>query len=212
MEFVRFEKDEDKKYTRIGAGIAMSSARAGFITVIGETKETGFQGKRKLVQLEEFESFDDRELVERMSWLNYKYQPVTWYGDIQDVQLDSLLEELNKEISYDNVTRNRSQIKIDYAVALCGRNDATPYKTVMAQLNQLLGGVARDPQRQRLFISAGKLKTYLQTPSQEEAFTMQFRDFPAIDSLAFAVFGLIDAEERRDRPPQQEFAEDSQVL
>lgn len=205
---------ESVKYKRIRGGLAMPSEKnPGFAVILGEVKELGFRNKPKYVFLNEIEDWDGRSLVRRAAGFDYFYKPMEWFGDSRDVALDTFTRELNKETSnIDELKKkvNKKEFRVTYSGLLFGQEQDKPYTFIAPRLNELLGGADRNKARQRLSLKEGsKLMAYMKMPQSDkgDAVSMQFGDYPAIDALAFCVFGMIEAEERRDRPPQQEVAD-----
>ncbi len=183
-----FPQEQDVMCKRIFGGIAAPSATAaGFAVVIGETVERGFGGKPKLVFLDEAESWDSRELVESVGFLNLKYRPQAWLGDTKDVALDAVICETNAEITIPEASRGKRKLSITKSELLFGEKpDDRPFALIVPRLNQLL-----DKARQRLFIAENsKLMSYLKAPQPGDAVAMTFNEHPAISALAFAVFEL----------------------
>ena len=202
MELEKFLQKEDVKYKRIFGGVAMPGvSSAGFAVVIGETYEIGYQGKRKYIFLDEVEEWDVKELVERVSWLDFRYNPKMWLGDSRDVALDKFVRELNKELTLFDAKKGRRQLKVTLPCLLLGKKVDRPFIVIAPVLNQLLGGRERNSDRQRLFLKEGsKLMTYVKAPLPGDAASMTFEDFPAISALAFCVTEF----ERQPRKLEQE--------
>lgn len=180
--------EEEVSCKRIFGGIAAPSEKAaGFAVVIGETVETGFQGKPKLVFLDEAESWDLKELVESVGFLNLKYRPEAWLGDTRDAALDAVICETNDEISIPEAARGKRKLSLTKSELLFGKQPGDrPFALIVPRLNRLL-----DKAQQRLFIAENsKLMSYLKSPQPGDAAKMTFGEHPAISALAFAVFEL----------------------
>ncbi len=203
----KFPQAEDVKYKRIFGGAAMPGAEAaGFIVVIGETRELFYEGKPKYILLDERESWDGKELVESVGWLDFKYRPEQWYGDYKDPVLDKFVREFNDELT---VRSKLQKIKFSLPGLLLGKNKDIdqPFALVVPVLNQLLGGSDRNPDKKRLFILEGsRLMTYMKSPELGAAASMKFDTNPAVTALAFVIleFEHLNSERQRRPQPDQE--------
>lgn len=198
MDIEILEAEESKKYKRIFGGIAVPGlSAAGFSVVIGETRERGYRGQTKFVLLDEVERWDARELVECAGGFDYRYYCDAWLGDTKDFVLDKFIRGFNEELS---TSKNQRHFKITYPGILLNPDGA--YRHLVPELNEMLGGSTRDKDKRRLFLKENsRLMHYMQEPQVGEAATLSFGDYPAIDALCFAVFGLKDAEKRANRRP-----------
>lgn len=203
MELEKFPQAEDVKYKRIFGGVAMPSAKAaGFVVVVGETHELGFQGKPKYIFFDEAESYDGRELIERVGWFDYRYNIDRWLGDTRDVGLDTFLRGVNAELTISDAKKGRRKIEIMLPCLLLGKETDKPFAVIVPDLNRLLGGKDRNSDRRRLFLKEGsRLMAYVRVPQPGDAVSMTFDDYPAISALAFCVSEL-------ERPPQRSKQED----
>lgn len=194
---------QDVPFRRIFGGLAMPSGNAaGFAVVIGETCERGYQGKRKYIFLDEVEEWDSRDFIERVGWLDYRYSPEKWFGNVRDVALDKYVRELNKELAnIESPEVYRRGLKVTLPGLLLGKEQDRPFTVIVPDLNRLLGGRERDKDKQRLFLKEGsKLMTYMKSPQLGDTASMTFDDYPAVSALAFAVLEL----ERKPRRPRPE--------
>lgn len=202
MELEKFTQG-DVMFRKIFGGLAMPSGNAaGFAVVIGETCERGYQGKRKYIFLDEVEEWDSRDLIERVGWLDYRYSPEKWFGNVRDVALDKFVRELNKELtSIESPEVYRRELRVTLPGLLLSKEQDKPFTVIVPDLNRLLGGRERDKDKQRLFLKENsKLMTYMKAPELGAAASMVFDDYPAISALAFCVAEL----ERKPRRPRQE--------
>lgn len=208
MDVEKLETEENKKYNRIFGGIAIPGPKAaGFAVVIGETLEKGYRNQTKFVLLDEVERWDARELVECAGWFDYRYDCDAWMGDTKDFVLDKFVRWLNEELSTSGqLKKNRRRLNITCPGILLSPDGA--YRHLVPELNEMLGGSTRDKDKRRLFLKENsRLMHYMQQPQVGDAAIVSFGDYPAIDALCFAVFGLLDAEKRgkkRPLPTQQD--------
>ncbi len=199
----KFPHEEDQKYKSIFMGVAMPGTQAGFICVVGATHGTFYEGKRRLNFLDEAESWDTTELIERLAWLDYRFRPEKIYGDVKDPAFDAALREFNRGL---RPLDGLQILKVRSPGILLGKiKDAKPFTLIVPAINKLLGGVDRDPDKQRLFVKeSSKLIAYLKAPDKGDVTAMTFDAFPAISALAFCVLELERLDSNRSRPPRQE--------
>lgn len=218
MDIEKLEAEESTKYKRIYGGIAVPGLKAaGFSVVIGETRERGYRNQTKFILLDEVERWDARELVECAGGFDYRYDCDAWMGDTKDFVLDKFVRWLNEELSNSglpmkNRRRHRLTSSIDgnhhhqypfnitYPGVLLSPDGA--YRHLVPELNEMLGGSTRDKDKRRLFLKENsQIMHYMKEPQVGEAATLSFGDYPAIDALCFAIFGLLNVEKRAQRRP-----------
>ena len=161
-----------------------------------------------------------RELIRRCGVLDFKYHITvndyrrtdlvgSWIGDfIGDFKNDAaarFIQEMNDE-----------KRKMAGAKRYFGLSHTTmlemerPYQYILPQIKELL-----NPERRRLFLKDSKVLNYLSQIEETEIASLESGEFPAIESLAYAVLGLreyIRIQKAIASQPQQRHEEPKNIL
>ena len=144
--------------------------------------------------LDEFESFDIRELVRQCGVMNFKYSPDQWIGDQKNAASSQFIEEMNRE------SIQKHEHELSFAVpkrqfSLC----LTPmlemknlYSYILPQIKELL-------KHSQLFLKESKVVNYLRSIQESEISELEKGEYPAIEALAFAVLELRSYVENQER-------------
>jgi hypothetical protein len=177
MNEEHFSHEQDRLYKRVFAGISWPLTRPGYICIIAEL----IQPTEHLYNLlDEYEDFDYEQLISRAGALDYFYRPEKWLSGELDKATKKLLLEANKQPDHRLGSR---KLKI-LPSRLKGLGDEL-FRYVYPRLKRMSG-----PEGE-LDISKGKLLlNYMSLPQDNEIATIGYGDFPAIESLAYAVMEL----------------------
>jgi len=174
----------------IYGGVSWPAKRPGFAVIVAMLYEKHFDS-HDIYLLEEFESFNTRELVRQCGAMDARYKPSLWIGDNRNEAAGSFLNEMADEL----------QAPATPAIA---RRSFYVCPTMMLEMNQLYAYILPhlrnqlEPGRKLLFLKSSKLVDYLADIEEKEIADLQFGDFPAIEALAFAVIEL-----RNHYPPEK---------
>jgi hypothetical protein len=174
-------------YRQIFGGVVWPGKNPGFAVVIGMGHKKHF-GSHDIYLLDEFQSFDIRELVRKCGALNFRYQPAMWIGDDKNDAADRFVREANRESQVKESQKNywwssAPQRRRQFYVCPTPILDRDhPYPYIMSELKSLL-----DEDHRQLFLKDGMTANYLSGIEPEKVSTFEFGKFPAIEALAFAV-------------------------
>ena len=171
----KFPSVEDKKYLRIYGGIAMPVKSAGYICVLGITRDYGANGLRTLVLLDEGEREDPKELIQLAGGLDFRYRPERWYGDEKDPLSRKFIRELNTSPEDRGLTLTRSLIL----------NNPKPLQYMFPTLKDALFEYNFRPPDNSI---AG---SYLQKINAADIFGMDLGDAPIVEALSYAGLEII---------------------
>lgn len=174
--------EEDNLYKRIYAGLAMPGKRQGFISIIGETHKLNVTGDRDLVLLDEAEDFDAKKLIELASGLDFRYRCEHWYGDTKDPVGKALIRELNVFNRGPEGNKDARDFILIRARVL---DVPKPIQYIFPILKGRLEGTG-----QKLFPPNSLVASYLKQIMPDEVSSLIVGDYPAIESLAFAILEL----------------------
>jgi hypothetical protein len=167
--------------------------------VVGMERSVHFDS-HDIFLLDEYESFDMRELVRQCGVMDFKYSPERWIGDFKNNAADRFIFEMNKENNPPDTQgqQNARRFSITPTTMLEMENF---YSYILPQIKQL-------SQHSQLFLKDGKVADYLLSIKEDEIVELQFGDYPAIEALAFAVFEMRRYVEIQERipvePPKEE--------
>ncbi len=171
--------------------------REGFCCVLAMDKEEHFDSY-DIVVLDEYQSFDTRDLVRQCGALDARYQPDRWVGDTTDDAASRFIHQMNSEA---NEARRHFYVSSSLLLEM-----ESLYAYLLAELRGLL-----DPERRMLFLKTSKALDYLAQIEPDEIHTLEKGAYPAIEALAIAVcemqrYGSQLARRKRpdrwDRKPQ----------
>jgi len=166
----------------IYGGVSWPGKQPGFAVVVGMLYGRHFDG-HDIYLLEEYESFDTRELVRQCGAMDARYKPAMWIGDNRNNAADRHINEMASELQ-------------SPATSIVARRSFYVCPTTMTEMNQLyaymLPHLKRllDPERRVLFLKSSKVLDYLADIEEKEVADLQFGAYPAIEALAFAVIEM----------------------
>jgi hypothetical protein len=174
-------KDLKRESRAIYGGVSWPAKRPGFAVVLAMHPEKRFDNY-EVCLLDEFESFDMRELVRQCGVLDFKYRPKMWIGDNKNGAADIFIRQMNDERQRSDDRRKRRQFSVSRTPTL----ETEPlYGYILPELKDLL-----KEQRRQLFLRNSKILDYLSTIEQGEVAALEPGDYPAIEALAFAVLEM----------------------
>jgi len=194
-----FSQEELKlKFKAIYGGVAWPGKRPGFAVVTAMGHAEHFDNF-DIFLLDEYESFDMRELVRQCGVLDFKYLPSLWFGDGLNNAADLFIKEMNREtenkeqerltsisLSFDRTTNiaplHRRQFNVCPTPILDMHH---PFPYILPKIKRLL-----DKERRQLFMEGSKILDYLAGIQTQEISSMEFGEFPAIEALGFAVIEM----------------------
>lgn len=157
-------------------GVSWPGKRPGFAVVIAMDRTRRIDN-HDVCLLDEFESFDIRELVRQCSVLDFKYLPDQWIGDWKNDAAQQFMQQLESE----NRTHGRP-LNLSWT-AMFDMEQLYPY--ILAEIRRLLS-----TDRRQLFLKDSKIRGYLIEIAGGEIADLQRGDHPAIEALAFAVIEM----------------------
>ena len=201
-------------FKTIWGGVALPSKRPGFSVVVGVANERNFDDF-DVILLEEYESFDMRELIRKCGVLDFKYHIKvndyrrtdlvgSWIGDFKNDAAARFIQEMNDE-----------KRKMAGAKRYFGLSQTTmlemerPYQYILPQIKELL-----NPERRRLFLKDSKVLNYLSQIEETEIASLESGEFPAIEAL-YSVLELreyIRIQKAIASQPQQRHEEPKNIL
>jgi len=181
-----FTQAELKQQCRvIYGGVSFPGRREGFAVVIAMDKEK-HRDSHDIYLLDESESFDIRELVEKCDVLDQRYEPKIWMGEFYNDAAYPYICKLSAERHGKKVRRFNF-----YRTPLLDKDHL--YSYILAEVKGLL-----DPEKRQLFLKESKVANYLSGIEPGEVVDLRLGDFPAVEALAFAVIEMRKRE--RDYP------------
>ncbi|MFH1883805.1 MAG: hypothetical protein ABIL62_14000 [Planctomycetota bacterium] len=174
--------EEDNLYKRIYGGLSMPGQRQGFISIIGETNALNVTGDRDLVLLDEAEDFDAKKLIELASGLDFRYRCEHWYGDTKGPVSKMLIREMNLFNRGPEGNKDARDLVISHTRVL---DNPKPVQFIYPVLKSRLENVS-----QKLFPPNSLVASYMRQIMPEDVASLQIGDYPAIESLSYAVLEL----------------------
>ena len=174
----KFAAVEDKKYLRIYGGIAMPVRSAGYICILGITRDYGANGQRTLVLLDEGEREDPKELIQLAGGLDFRYRPERWYGD----EKEPLSRKFIREMNADTQAPNDRKLVLVRTLIL---NNPKPLQYIFPTLKDALFEYNFRPPDNSI---AG---SYLQKINAADIFGMDLGDAPIVEALSYAGLEII---------------------
>lgn len=163
-------------------GVAWPGKQQGFAVIIAMMYEQHLDS-HDIYLLEEYESFDTRELVRQCGAMDARYKPAMWIGDNRNNAADRFIREMDDELQ-------------SPATPTAARRSFYICPTMMLEMNQLYAymlpqlKMILDPERRVLFLKNSKVLDYLANIEEKEVADLQFGAYPAIEALAFAVIEM----------------------
>jgi len=172
-------------------GVAWPGKQPGFAVIIAMMYEKHLDS-HDIYLLEEYESFDTRELVRQCGAMDARYKPAMWIGDNRNNAADKLINEMASELQSPATpvlpkSRQRPWV---------ARRSFCVFPTMMTEMNQLysymLPHLKRllDPGRRVLYLKDSKVLSYLSAIEESGIADLKFGAYPAIEALAFAVIEM----------------------
>jgi hypothetical protein len=186
--------DVNRASRAVFGGVSWPGKRPGFAVVVAMDKHRRFESY-DVCLLAEYESPSVRELVRQAGGvLDYTYEPTRWIGDWKNDAADKFIREMNSER-----TKQETKFSPTWTPMLEMEN---LYPFMLDELKRLL-----DEKRRMLFLKGSKILNYLRI-EEEERPDLKLGDYPAIEALCFAVFGMKDSihneQTKRKMPMKQD--------
>lgn len=176
-------------FKAVWGGVAWPGKRPGFAVVIGMSHEP-HSDSHDIFLLDEFESFDMRELIRQCGAMDLKYaislpdysgKSGQWIGDFENDAASRFIQEMN-----DDSKMHRGQFNLSPTLMLEMEN---LYSFVLPQIKGIL-----NPDRRMLFLKNSKILSSLSEIESDEITELEIGAYPAIEALAFAVIELLEWE------------------
>ncbi len=148
---------------------------SGGIVILSIGKESHIDNPDMLL-LEEFESYDIRELVWKCGALDLKYAPQRWIGDIRHTAARRFLLDYNSELEYEPSKRLRIGLSPMHDM------DRDLYSIILPEIKEAL-----HPDRRRLFLKGSMAVTYLSARAEHELTEMKVGDQPLLEALGITM-------------------------
>lgn len=179
----------------VWASVSWPGKRPGFAVVVGMAHKRHLDSY-DIFLLDEYESFDMRQLVRQCGALDLKYfitfhslcQPDAsdkWIGDSKNDAAAKFIEEMNAEGERANrkdFTTYREPFRLNSTMMLEMEN---PYSFILPQIKDLVNAEHR-----QLFLKDSKVVNYLARVEEAEIAELQLGEYPAIEALAFVVIEM----------------------
>ena len=168
-----FTHTELKKQCRaVYGGVAWPGKRPGFVVILAiicpqDSKDW------EIYLLDEYESFNMRELIQQCGLMDTKYEPDMWVGDTTNDSAEEFMYEMRDDSDFYLSETDLTEMEPFY-----------PY--VLGKLKELL-----NPKHRRLFLKNSKLLSYLGEIEPEEVAKLERGDFPALEALIYGTVELI---------------------
>jgi len=164
----------------IYGGVSWPGKRPGFAVVVAMNNIRHIDN-HDVCLLDEFESFDIRELVRQCSVLDFKYLPSQWIGDWENDAAWPFIQEMNNGLQAENRTHRR-QLSLGWT-PMFDMEQFYPY--ILAEIRRLLASDHR-----QLFLKDSKIRGYLSEIHGDEIADLERGVYPAIEALAYAVIEM----------------------
>lgn len=169
-------------YAKYGA-FSLPGKRPGCVLVIA-MDEHRHQDGRDIHLLDEFESWNCRELVQRVFQLDEFNGPKEWIGDAQHVAVKEILYELNKNRRTGIYSRRKGIRPVTPRIIEDGHEK--PYQYILDEIKKL-----RDIDHRQLYMDDGSLVLqYMGEIAPDEIAELKLGAYPAIEALAYAVIEM----------------------
>ena len=132
-------------------GVSWPGKRPGFAVVIAMDRARHIDN-HDVCLLDEFESFDIRELVRQCGVLDFKYLPGQWIGDWKNDAAWPFIQEMNNGREGENRTCRR-QLDLGWT-PMFDMEQLYPY--ILAEIRRLLA-----PGHRQLYLKDSKIRGYL---------------------------------------------------
>lgn len=180
-------KEMRNRVRTVWGGVSWPSKRPGFVVVLAMDSKEHFD-THDIYLLDEYESFDTREIVWQMGVMdaqygilrNDGYLPDTtgqWVGDYKNEAAAGFIDEMNKQLG-----SKYEQMVLDYTILLEMKN---VYSFILPLIKDLL-----DTERRTLYLKDSKVIDYLSEIEETEIADLKIGEFPAIEALGLTVFEM----------------------
>lgn len=187
----------------IYGGVAWPGKQPGFAVIVAMVYEQHLDS-HDIYLLEEYESFDTRELVRQCGAMDTRYKPAMRIGDNRNNAADRLINEMADELK--SPTKSMVTRRSFYVCPTTMTEMNQLYAYMLPKLKRLL-----EPERRVLFLKDSKVLTYLIAIEESEIADLQFGAYPAIEALAFAVIEM-RSHHPATRPDEEDSGGDSTNL
>lgn len=199
-------KELRERSRAICGGIAWPSKRPGFLVVVAMGKKT-HTGGHDIYILDEFESFDTRELVRQLGAMDAKYGIMRdkrygldsidkWIGDDKNEAADKFIDEMNGRHK-----ETRCRISLTPTMMIEMNN---LYSFLLPQIKDML-----NPERRRLFLKDSMILDYLGEVEEIDIAEFKPGEYPAIEALGFTIIemrGEVEEFEDPRRIPNRKYS------
>jgi len=174
-----FQDGEIKRlFKDIYGGVSWPGERPGFAVVIGMDKRHHFDS-HDIYLLDEYESFDMGQLVQKCGLLDFRYHPTCWIGDRTNDAADYLIREMN-----DWYSRRYKEWSFSLSSTPMLKMEKL-YQCILHKLKEL-----RSEKCRQLFLKNSKILDYMSEIDLREIAKLELGEYPAIEALAFAVIEM----------------------
>jgi hypothetical protein len=181
--------DVNRASRAVFGGVSWPGKRPGFAVVVAMDKHRRFESY-DVCLLAEYESPSVRELVRQAGGvLDYTYEPTRWIGDWKNDAADKFIREMNSER-----TKQETKFSPTWTLMLEMEN---LYPFMLDELKRLL-----DKERRMLILKDSKVLLNLSEIEAEDIADLKLGDYPAIEALCFAVFGMKDSIHAKQTRPK----------
>jgi len=165
-------KDLKECCTGIYGGISWPAKRPGFAVVVAmKSFETFGRQRHEVCLLDEVESADMWELIERCTGLDLKYDPSEWIGDNENSAAARIMQEMSRD------SKLRTFSLAPASIVSMDR----PYQYMLQSLRRMLR-----EDRRTLFLKDSKSLEYLREIEEGAEVELELGEFPSVEALAFA--------------------------
>lgn len=148
-------------------GVSWPDKRPGFAVVVAMNHAFAPE-IYEICLLEEFESFDMRELIRQCGLLHSKYEPYRWFGDTRNDSAEEFMFEMRDDSGF--------------RLSETDLTEKEPfYDYVLGKLKEL-----RDEEHRRLFLKNSKVRNYMAEIEQGQVAELKRGDFPPLEALIYA--------------------------
>lgn len=184
-------------------GVAWPGKQQGFAVIISMMYEKHFDSY-DIYLLAEFESGNTRELVRQCGAADARYKPTMWIGDNKNNAADRFINEMASELQ--SPATSAIQRRAFYICPTMMLEMSQLYAYILPNLKTLL-----DPERKVLFLKESKIINYLSAIEESEIADLKLGDYPAVESLSFAVIEM-RSHYPAARPEEENSGEDANDL
>jgi len=148
-------------------GVAWPGQRPGFAVVVVMSRKKFPEGHH-ICLLDEYESFDMRELIRHCGMLDSKYEPYRWFGDTRNDSAEEFMFEMRADSGF-RLSETDLIEKEPF------------YDYVLGKLKELC-----DEKHRRLFLKDSKVRNYMAEIEQGQVAELKRGDFPPLEALIYA--------------------------